>query len=130
MSGASPGPGWWLASDGRWYRPTSSAGGSPPPSRPTAPGGWARFRGWPWWAQALVWLVLWPLPLVLLARSKLPHARRPWWALAAVGTLLWVGIGVGSQTARKTTGTSSAGPPASSQSTTRGPATTRPSPAA
>ncbi len=31
-----PAPGWWLASDGQWYPPTSVPGPTPPP--PAAPG--------------------------------------------------------------------------------------------
>src|SRR5690349_3261833 len=60
-------------------------------------GGWARFRRWPRWAQGLLWLLLWPVALVLLALSKPPGARRAWWAAAAAGVALWIGIGVGLQ---------------------------------
>lgn len=40
--GGPPGPGWWLASDGNWYPPSSSPGYPPPPPpapswTPTAP---------------------------------------------------------------------------------------------
>src|SRR4051794_14596610 len=36
MSDASQGPGWWLASDGKWYPPNQALGYIPPP--PPAPG--------------------------------------------------------------------------------------------
>ena len=35
MSDTSQGPGWWLASDGRWYPPTTAPGPTPPPPSPT-----------------------------------------------------------------------------------------------
>lgn len=31
MSDYSQGPGWWQASDGKWYPPQPAAGGPPPP---------------------------------------------------------------------------------------------------
>ncbi len=34
MSEISGGPGWWQASDGRWYPPQSRPGAQPPPSPP------------------------------------------------------------------------------------------------
>lgn len=40
MSDTSQGPGWWLASDGKWYPPQSAtppAASTPPPTPPTAP---------------------------------------------------------------------------------------------
>ncbi|MGK2947124.1 MAG: hypothetical protein ACSLFP_00995 [Acidimicrobiales bacterium] len=38
MSDQQQGPGWWLASDGKWYPPEQAAGASgPPPTDPTAP---------------------------------------------------------------------------------------------
>jgi hypothetical protein len=36
MSDTSEGPGWWLASDGKWYPPESSLP-PPPPAAPMAP---------------------------------------------------------------------------------------------
>ncbi len=35
MSDGSPGPGWWLASDGRWYPPETHPDVTPPPNLPT-----------------------------------------------------------------------------------------------
>lgn len=43
MSDVSQGPGWWLASDGKWYSPQQVPGGSPPappPGAGVAPGGY------------------------------------------------------------------------------------------
>ena len=39
MSDVSQGPGWWLASDGRWYPPQSVPANAPPPALtyPTGP---------------------------------------------------------------------------------------------
>lgn len=37
MSDTSQGPGWWLASDGRWYPPESHPNASPPPPPPAPP---------------------------------------------------------------------------------------------
>lgn len=34
MSDTSQGPGWWLASDGKWYPPQDAAGGSIPETNP------------------------------------------------------------------------------------------------
>ena len=36
MSDVSQGPGWWLASDGKWYSPQQVPGESPPPPPPGA----------------------------------------------------------------------------------------------
>src|ERR1700683_2819362 len=36
MSDVSQGPGWWLASDGKWYSPAQVPGGSPAPPPPGA----------------------------------------------------------------------------------------------
>ena len=35
MSDESRGPGWWMASDGKWYPPESKPNALPPPSAPT-----------------------------------------------------------------------------------------------
>jgi hypothetical protein len=37
MSDTSQGPGWWLASDGRWYPPHLAPGAQPPQTPPTVP---------------------------------------------------------------------------------------------
>ncbi len=37
MSDTSQGPGWWLASDGKWYPPESSLPSPPPPAAPMTP---------------------------------------------------------------------------------------------
>ncbi|MEY2421066.1 MAG: hypothetical protein QOI95_1133 [Acidimicrobiaceae bacterium] len=56
---------------------------------------WTRFRSWPWWGQALLWLI-WPVPLILLALSKPADQRRQWWALAVVGSVVWFTAGISS----------------------------------
>lgn len=38
MSDTSQGPGWWLASDGRWYPPEAVPGTTPPVANPYVPG--------------------------------------------------------------------------------------------
>lgn len=37
MSDVSQGPGWWQASDGKWYPPEQQPGGAPAPQQPTGP---------------------------------------------------------------------------------------------
>lgn len=39
MSDTSQGPGWWQASDGRWYPPTAQPGTPPPPAPAPSPYG-------------------------------------------------------------------------------------------
>lgn len=39
MSDVSQGPGWWQASDGRWYPPTAQPGPAPAPTGPPSPYG-------------------------------------------------------------------------------------------
>jgi hypothetical protein len=65
VSDQSQGPGWWLASDGRWYPPTSQpATAPPPPPAPTEAAStlprraWRRYRGWPIWGQIVAAVVL------------------------------------------------------------------------
>jgi len=41
MSDFSQGPGWWQASDGKWYPPEQASGYQPPPGVPGAPGPYA-----------------------------------------------------------------------------------------
>ena len=52
---------------------------------------WDRFRRWPVWAQVLLWVAVWPVPLVLLALAR-PGQRRQWGAAALVGALVWGGV--------------------------------------
>ena len=52
---------------------------------------WERFRGWPWWAQALLWVGAWPVPLSLLAAAR-PAQRRQWVAAAVAGAVVWAVI--------------------------------------
>jgi hypothetical protein len=66
MSDVSQGPGWWLASDGRWYPPEAVPGGrgpaEPPPSPTAAPPSSGRKallgRWWVWTACAAVVLLV------------------------------------------------------------------------
>ena len=41
MSDTSQGPGWWVASDGRWYPPEQAHGAAPPPPYYATPHGYA-----------------------------------------------------------------------------------------
>ena len=45
MTNVSGGPGWWQASDGRWYPPTATPGPPPPPAPPPSGPGWPRPPG-------------------------------------------------------------------------------------
>lgn len=69
MSDQSGGPGWWLASNGKWYPPApgaSSPAAPPPPFQPATSGdspglpkrAWRRYRSWPLWAQIVVGVVV------------------------------------------------------------------------
>jgi hypothetical protein len=49
---------------------------------------WARFRIWPGWRQALLWVVLTPVPVAFLAA---PPMRRRWWALVTLVAVVWLG---------------------------------------
>lgn len=60
MSDVSQGPGWWQASDGRWYPPEQVPGVPTPPPRPNVPPGRAHDspgRLWKTWQLALASLV-------------------------------------------------------------------------
>src|SRR5690349_15134294 len=50
------------------------------------------------WAQLLVWLLAWPVPLVLLAVAKPKADRTLFTVLAALGALVWVGVVVSANT--------------------------------
>ena len=54
---------------------------------------WSAFRRWPWWGQALLWLVS-PVPLLLLTTSKPRAERRPWMGVTLAVTVLWIGTAV------------------------------------
>jgi hypothetical protein len=72
VSDLSQGPGWWLASDGKWYPPEThpSAGSNVLPTevaeasevaadQPGLPArAWRRYRGWPMWGQIVTALVV------------------------------------------------------------------------
>jgi hypothetical protein len=64
VSDSWQGSDWWQASDGKWYPPSATPGGSyVPPTNPTPPvapqgrGPWRRFRGLPTVLQVLCWAV-------------------------------------------------------------------------
>lgn len=74
MSEHQEGPGWWKASNGRWY-PPAEASSTPPPPPPPPPGpaiatggadegqslparAWRRFRSWPTWVQVISGVVV------------------------------------------------------------------------
>ena len=52
MSDSPAGPDWWLASDGKWYPPTSQPGSAPPGPKPAWVG--PALSGW---LQGLFWVV-------------------------------------------------------------------------
>ena len=83
MSDTSQGPGWWRASDGKWYPPDTHPQYQPPeppkaPPGPIAPflpeqpsvmrRGWEGFRRWPRWGQIGSVLAVVVILLFLLAR--------------------------------------------------------------
>lgn len=68
MSETSRGPGWWQASDGKWYppeqHPEATQSTYPATAAEPARGPWRRFRRWPTWVQVLSWVLV---AIVLLA---------------------------------------------------------------
>lgn len=89
MSDQSQGPGWWLASDGKWYPPEThpSAAPPPPPATDSVPGGsaargslpvraWRKYRGWPLWAQIVAGILLLALVTAPFAGSDEPEEVR------------------------------------------------------
>ncbi len=92
--GPSPGPGWWLASDDRWYPPPASERPPPPTSQgphpaPAAPPTWSTSEQ----AQKRI-----------SSRAERVRLRRAWWAglgrrrqvvLVVVIAVLAVGLAVG-----------------------------------
>jgi hypothetical protein len=72
VSKSSQGPGWWQASDGKWYPPSATPGAYVPPTNPMPPvnrphptlpvahegrGPWRRFRSLPMVLQMVCWAV-------------------------------------------------------------------------
>jgi cytoskeletal protein RodZ len=72
VSDRSQGPGWWLASDGRWYPPTQRSGAESPPL--IAPD---------------------PASAVTTRERRRVLALRYWQAIAAATVIFLLGIGVG-----------------------------------
>ncbi|MGY6500962.1 MAG: DUF4328 domain-containing protein [Acidimicrobiales bacterium] len=74
MSDTPVGPGWWLASDGKWYPPADAA--PPAPTGAGAAGSWGRppgvSRTLSGWLQGLLWAsaVAWALAAVLAAATR------------------------------------------------------------
>ena len=61
MSDTAQGPGWWLASDGKWYPPEQHPAPPPPPqaSTPRTPHGnrpW--YQVWYWWLLIAIGVVI------------------------------------------------------------------------
>lgn len=54
MSDTSQGPGWWIASDGRWYPPAAEQSAPPPSVDPPSPSGGPPSPGW-WLASDGNW---------------------------------------------------------------------------
>ncbi len=53
-------------------------------------GAWARFRRRSWHWQLLLWVLLWPVPLLMWTVSKPAGRRRPAGAVAALGLVAWI----------------------------------------
>jgi hypothetical protein len=97
MSDTSHGQGWWLATDGKWYPPTSLAHLPPPPVLPAPPEAYAERPGPP------------------LQPGK-PFYKTPWMILVAIGAVILV-IGVvafAHNVANNQATSSSSAPPSSS----------------
>ena len=124
MSG-SPGPGWWLASDGNWYPPELAPAPLPPPpppaSPPAQPGGWAPPSSpSPSDAPTGVLPPTTPPPLQSFPPTGpgKPFYRR-WWTCAAVGVLLLAIIGIAAGASNKNANlNNAASPPATFQPAT------------
>lgn len=100
---------------------------------------WQRFRRLPWWVQAIAWLLVAPLPLVLLALARRGRSRAIWAAVTAVVAVFWVSAVAGAiadqdRTAEETAANPTTTTPAQPSSTTTTPpdpsttATTAPAP--
>jgi hypothetical protein len=71
---------------------------------------WARFRAWRWWWQALVWVLVPPLPVALWAASQPHGGRRLAWGLVALVAAAWLSVGWAAG-ARHDPATGTAAPP-------------------
>jgi hypothetical protein len=80
MSDAPQGPGWWQASDGKWYPPQPQAQPVAPPANSVAPG-----PGW-WQASDGNWYP--PQPLSAPAPQKKFYKRVWFWLLVVVALLI------------------------------------------
>lgn len=99
MSDAPSGPGWWLASDGKWYPPESMDGYAPPaPSRvpawlvPTNVSGWAVAAGY----LGLLTFILFTIPGPLALFTGIKGLRQIRGRPGLNGKVrAWVGIVLG-----------------------------------
>lgn len=62
---SEPAPGWWIASDGKWYPPAPDVpvSAAPPPYGTEPREGfpkraWRKYRSWPLWVQIVIGIVL------------------------------------------------------------------------
>lgn len=53
---------------------------------------WEKFRAWPLWAQALAWLGLFPVVLVVFTVSHPTDQRRAWWFATACASVAWLTV--------------------------------------
>ena len=73
MSDTSQGPGWWQATDGKWYPPETAPGGYPPPAGPqagpgqTAPG---NGPGAPTQRHVLRWVIVGAVVVAVIAAAS------------------------------------------------------------
>jgi hypothetical protein len=106
MSDAPQGPDWWLASDGKWYPPSSAPHAAMPPPPPT-PGGVMYVQQqtnglavaslvlgiiWLYWIGSILALVFGYVAKSSIDRSGGAEAGR---GMAVAGIVLgWIGVGI------------------------------------
>ncbi len=104
MSYGPPGPGWWLASDGRWYPPELAAVPSTPlvtaptygPAVKPPPNGFAIVSlilgiAWLYWIGSILALVFGYVAIIQIRQNR--ESGR---GLAIAGIVLgWIGVGIG-----------------------------------
>lgn len=56
---------------------------------------WTTFRSWPWWGQALLWILFWPGPAGMWAASRTGEQGRRATAIAVVASLFWLFAAIG-----------------------------------
>jgi hypothetical protein len=93
----SPGPGWWRASDGNWYRPEQHPHyrpPPPPPPPPSVPPTSTSTEQAPVSWTAPIAQALSPVATAPAAPSPAPPRPRPWVPWAVAGVVLAIGGGV------------------------------------